>query len=54
MLEVAGIQHHLESFQGIEVPPGISHQMMNQSQYDVEFLVISHPRSQGDRMVEEG
>ena len=51
--ELDGEQHIIESFQGIEVSPGIPHQMMNRSQKDVEFIVVSQPMSHGDRGVAE-
>ncbi|TKI70085.1 cupin domain-containing protein [Lysinibacillus mangiferihumi] len=35
--------------EGIEVPPFQPHQMRNDSQEDVEFLVVSQPNSRGDR-----
>ena len=53
-LEVDGERYNIESFQGIEVPPGITHQMINQSQHDIEFIVVSQPMSHGDRIVVEG
>ncbi|MBM7644505.1 mannose-6-phosphate isomerase-like protein (cupin superfamily) [Scopulibacillus daqui] len=37
--------------EGLEVPPLIPHQMKNESQGDVEFLVISQPHSHGDRVL---
>ena len=43
-IEIDGERHNIEAFQGIEVAPGIPHQMMNQSQNDVEFLVILDSR----------
>ena len=52
-LEINGEQYNIGSFQGIEVPPGITHQMINQSQHDVEFIVVSQPMSRGDRIVVE-
>ncbi|CAG7647718.1 cupin domain-containing protein [Paenibacillus allorhizosphaerae] len=48
-LEVEGTTHTLEAMEGCEVPPGIPHQMKNQSDADVEFLVISQPQTRGDR-----
>lgn len=36
--------------EGIEVPPLTEHQMRNDSDQDVEFLVISQPNSRGDRI----
>ncbi len=39
----------LMKHQGVEIPPGISHQFRNESSADVSFLVISVPESHGDR-----
>lgn len=38
--------------EGLEIPPGVPHQFSNLSQSDVLFLVISVPKSQGDRIRE--
>ncbi len=38
--------------EGLEIPPGVPHQFTNLSQSDVRFLVISVPKSQGDRIEE--
>ena len=40
----------LNAQEGIEVPPLMKHQMRNDSNQDVEFLVISQPNSRGDRI----
>ena len=39
----------LKSRQGIEIAPETAHQATNASNADVRFLVISQPRSHGDR-----
>jgi mannose-6-phosphate isomerase-like protein (cupin superfamily) len=39
----------LTAGEGIWIPPGTSHQMRNDSDDEVHFLVISHPPSHGDR-----
>lgn len=49
-MELEGKLHHLTPQQGIEIPPGAKHQAQNQSQSDVEFVVISHPTTRGDRV----
>ncbi len=49
-MEIDGKQIILQANEGIEVPPLQAHQMRNDSQEDVEFLVISHPNSRGDRI----
>jgi uncharacterized cupin superfamily protein len=48
-VEVEGELHRLTKHVGIELPPGTAHQVINESQADVEFLVISEPPSHGDR-----
>lgn len=50
-LEVNGVLEQITSFEGVEVPPNTPHQMMNRSNEDVEFLVISQPTTKGDRIV---
>ena len=35
---------------GLEIEPGVVHRAANLSQIDVEFLVISHPTTRGDRI----
>lgn len=49
VLEIDGVRHELNSGQGIEVPPGLPHQFTNESAGAVTFLVVSCPRSHGDR-----
>ncbi len=43
-------EYALASGQSIEIPPGAVHQFKNESDLDVEFLVISCPKSHGDRV----
>jgi mannose-6-phosphate isomerase-like protein (cupin superfamily) len=52
-IEMNGSVHALSQNQGIEVPPGIVHKFKNVSPRDVEFLVISSPKSHGDRVDQE-
>jgi mannose-6-phosphate isomerase-like protein (cupin superfamily) len=40
----------LGKHEGLEVPPQTSHQFRNESDKDVVFLVISAPKSHGDRI----
>ena len=51
ILELEGERHRLTAGQGLHVPPGAAHQMRNDSAAEVRFLVISAPRSHGDRVV---
>jgi mannose-6-phosphate isomerase-like protein (cupin superfamily) len=48
--EVNGVREVIHALQGVEVPPGVRHQMLNESTEDVEFLVVSQPPSHGDRI----
>jgi quercetin dioxygenase-like cupin family protein len=48
-LELDGVVHQLRRGEGLHVPPGGAHQMRNESQGDVRFVVISSPKSHGDR-----
>ena len=49
VLEVDGVRLELGAGQGLEVPPGATHQLLNESQRPVTFLVVSSPHSHGDR-----
>jgi mannose-6-phosphate isomerase-like protein (cupin superfamily) len=49
VIEIAGERKVLQSQQGIEIPPGVAHQFRNESSGEVVFLVISMPKSHGDR-----
>jgi mannose-6-phosphate isomerase-like protein (cupin superfamily) len=49
VIEIDGVRFPLKAGQGIDVDPGTPHQFMNESSAAVSFLVISAPRSHGDR-----
>lgn len=53
-LELDGVDHRLAARQGLHVPPGAAHQMRNDSGDGLRFLVVSSPRSHGDREVVDG
>lgn len=40
----------LHKGEGIEIPPQVPHQFRNESEEDVVFLVVSTPKSHGDRV----
>jgi mannose-6-phosphate isomerase-like protein (cupin superfamily) len=50
LLEVEGHTTLLAAGSGIRVLPGKRHQIRNPSSVPVRFLVVSHPRSHGDRV----
>jgi mannose-6-phosphate isomerase-like protein (cupin superfamily) len=49
VLEVDGVRHALAAGQGLHVPPGAAHRFRNESGAEVHFLVVSAPKSHGDR-----
>ncbi len=49
VLEMDGQVHRLKAGEGVHVPPGAAHQVRNESDGEVGFLVVSSPRSHGDR-----
>lgn len=48
-IEIDGAIHQLNQGQGIEIAPTKPHKFMNSSSDDVELLVVSSPKSHGDR-----
>lgn len=48
-IEVDGRTMILNAGEGISIPAGTPHQMKNDSEDEVHFLVISQPPSHGDR-----
>jgi mannose-6-phosphate isomerase-like protein (cupin superfamily) len=50
VIEVAGENKNLKAQQGIEIAPGVVHQFRNESNSEVTFLVVSVPKSHGDRV----
>lgn len=51
-LDVDGKKVILNPDEGYEVPPRVPHQMLNETESEVEFLVTSQPNSKGDRVLE--
>jgi mannose-6-phosphate isomerase-like protein (cupin superfamily) len=49
-IDVAGVTHHLVDESGLEIAPGVIHEVRNSGSGDAEFLVISQPPSHGDRI----
>ncbi len=41
----------LRGGEGVEIAPGVSHRIRNESERDIEFLVVSTPPSHGDRIL---
>lgn len=53
VIEMDGQMHTLNPHDGLEIPPQVPHRIHNRSDEDIEFLVISHPTTVGDRVVVE-
>ncbi|WP_211746624.1 cupin domain-containing protein [Paenibacillus sp. Marseille-Q4541] len=49
-LEIDGVTSSISQQEGMEVHAGTPHQIFNRSHEEAEFLVISSPRSAGDRI----
>lgn len=45
-----GRREVLHAQQGIEIAPGVAHQLLNEGDSDLHFLVVSSPPSHGDRV----
>lgn len=50
-LEIEEKRFVLNAQQGISVPPKVPHCLLNEAHEDVIFLVISAPKSHGDRVL---
>lgn len=48
-LEIEGKREVLQKHEGAEVLPNVPHQMFNESEQAIEFLVVSQPASRADR-----
>jgi len=49
-LELEGETHRLQRGEGLHVAPGAGHQVRNDSAAAVRFIVVSAPKSHGDRV----
>ena len=52
-MEIGSEREVLAAGQGLEIPPGVQHRISNESDHDVEFLVVSQPHAHGDRVLAE-
>lgn len=50
-IEVDGRRQVLQAHEGLEILPGQAHQVFNESQQNLEFIVVSQPPSHGDRIL---
>ena len=49
VLQADGREYELVAGEGLQIEPGVAHQIANRSEGNVEFLVVSQPHSHGDR-----
>jgi len=50
-LEVADKKLVLRTQQGVSIPPKVAHKLINESNEELAFIVVSAPTSQGDRVL---
>lgn len=48
--EINGLVYNVGQNRGISIRPGIKHRILNNSDSDLEFIVVSEPKSHGDRV----
>lgn len=48
-IELEGAVHRLRAGEGLHVPPGQAHQVRNEGNMEIRLLVVSSPKSHGDR-----
>lgn len=51
-IEWNGQRETIAAGHGLEIPPGQTHQIFNATDSDLEFLVISQPTTEGDRILQ--
>jgi len=49
-LEVAGGKFMIRPYEGLSIPPGLPHRLINETQHDLSFIMVSVPMSHGDRI----
>ncbi len=49
-IELNGQQIPLAKDDGLEIPPGVPHQIFNDAREPLEFLLVSQPSTTGDRV----
>jgi mannose-6-phosphate isomerase-like protein (cupin superfamily) len=52
-IEVNGECIHLYPMEGIEIPPLVPHEIFNETEHDLEFIVTSQPNNKADRILEK-
>lgn len=50
-LEFKGQRLVLGPQQGVSIPPTVPHRLLNETQADLSFIVVSSPMSHGDRIL---
>lgn len=50
-LEIKDQKKVLGPHEGISIPPNVPHRLLNESNQDLSFIVVSSPMSHGDRIL---
>ena len=50
VFETAEGRIEVSAHQGLEIPPGLRHRILNESDTDLEFILCSQPSTAGDRI----
>jgi mannose-6-phosphate isomerase-like protein (cupin superfamily) len=50
-IEINGVEFTIRQHEGIEVHPLQPHQVFNKTEEAIEFIVVSQPNAQGDRVL---
>lgn len=50
IIEADGVEYEIRSNESFHITKGVKHKISNKGQEDLHFLVISEPKSHGDRV----
>lgn len=50
---IDGKEYTIDAHEGIHILPNVNHQIINETDEDVEFIVVSQPHAHGDRVVDK-
>ena len=48
--EIEGKKYEIEAGKGLHIKPGVRHRILNNTKTYLEFIVVSEPKSHGDRI----
>ena len=50
IFDIEGVSYKVTQGKGIHIKPGVKHSVSNKSMQDLVFIIISEPKSHGDRV----